>query len=191
MRRTAVRMMSLAALFATAACDGDGSGGSRLSPGEVAAVYRVCSLRFVPENNQVLPAADLMTRVVSRTPPAGKPEPTLTLGQDGRYQLFYTEQRNSFTRDLQGQVGFGAETVRINFYSGDNRGEIPTELLLPARVDLEFSDSPRRRLATSPNAQRYPVARRDYAQAAGISESGLAPEIFGSLDATFREGSCN
>jgi hypothetical protein len=188
MRRTAVRFLSVAALLATAACDGDGSGSSRLSPDEVAAVYRVCSLRFVPEQS-VFPAADLLQRVIDTTPPAGKLEPTVTLSSNGRYQLSYTEEGTSFSRDLQGEVGYRSQSVRLSFYSGD-RNAVAAALLLPERVDLNFQGSPRR-LTTSSSNQLYAVARREYAQAAGISESGLATQIFGTLEGSFREGSCN
>ena len=110
MRTTAVPLLALATLFATA-CDGDSSGSRRLTPGEVAGVYRVCALRFVPVNT-VLRAANLRERGVDATPPAGKREPTLTFSpSSAEYQLIYTRQRDGFTEELRGQGGYGSGAV--------------------------------------------------------------------------------
>jgi len=190
MRFTAVPLLALATLFA-AACDDDSSGSQRLTPGEVAGVYRVCTLRFVPVNS-ILPAANLLERIVDNTPPAGKPEPTLTLSpSNSAFQLIYTSQADAFTQDLRGEVSYGRNEVFPRFYADDdNRGAIATELLLPAWTTLRFSDSPRR-LDTDGSDGTYSVPRRAYATAAGIDESGLSSTIEGRAEISLRQGSCS
>lgn len=190
MRFTAVPLLALATLFATA-CDGDSSGSQRLTPGDVAGVYRICTLRFVPVNS-IFPAANLLERIVDNTPPAGKPDPTLTLSpSSSAFQLIYTSQADAFTQDLRGEVSYGRSEVFPRFYAdNDSRGAIATELLLPPRVALSFSDSPRR-LATGGSDGTYSVSRRAYATAAGVNESGLDDTIQGRIEISLREGSCS
>ena len=190
MRFTAVPLLALTTLFATA-CDGDSSGSQRLTPGEVAGVYRVCTLRFVPVNS-IFPAANLLERIVDNTPPAGKPEPTLTLSpSNSAFQLIYTSEADAFTQDLRGEVSYGRSEVFPRFYAdSDSRGAIATELLLPASSRLSFDSSPKR-LATDGSDGTYSVPRRAYATAAGINEQGLSSMIEGRIEISLREGSCS
>jgi hypothetical protein len=189
MRSTAVRLLALSALFGAAACDGDGAGSSRLTTQEVAGVYRVCTLRFVPQNT-AFPGANLLERVIDTTPPPGKLEPTVTLFADRpEYQFAYTRS-DAASQDFRSGLSFtGGDQVLLRFYTDqDNRGQVPAELLLPSDVRLDFQDNPRR-LSTSAS-RTYSVARRDYARAAGVDESGFAATIPGSLDISLRVGSC-
>jgi hypothetical protein len=190
MRSFVVRLLALSTLVAAAACDGDGTGGSRLTPADVAGVYRVCTLRFVPDNS-AFPAANLLERVVHTTPPAGKPEPTVTVSPvSAEYQLSYTRRVDNFTRELLGGVSFGADDVRFRFYADqDNPSVTAAELLLPAEATLAFQSGPKR--LTTTGARTYSVARREYARAAGVDESGFAATIPGRLDLVLRENTCS
>lgn len=189
MRSTVVRLLALSTLFGAAACGDGGTGSTRLTTQDVAAVYRLCTLRFVPQNT-AFPAANLLERVVDTTPPAGKLEPTLTLFADRpEYQLAYTRS-DAASQDLRSTVSFtGGDEVLLRFYTDeDNRGQVPSELLLPADARLRFQTGPRR-LSTA-GVRTYSVSRRDYARAAGVDESGFAATIPGTLDISLREGSC-
>lgn len=190
MRSSVVRLLALSTLFAAAACDGDGTGGSRLTPPDVAGVYRVCTLRFVPDNT-AFPAANLLERVVHTSPPSGKPEPTVTLSPvNAEYQFSYTRRVDNFTRELLGDVTFGADDVRFRFYADpDNPNVIAAELLLPSEATLGFQAQPKRLTTTS--ARTYSVARREYARAAGVDESGFAATIPGRLDMVLQEDTCS
>ena len=190
MRSFVVRLLALSTLVAAAACDGNGTGGTRLTPVEVAGVYRVCTLRFVPDNT-AFPAANLLERVVHVTPPAGKPEPTVTLSPDGAYQLSYTRRSDAFTRELLGSIAYASDGVTLRFYNDqDNPNAVAAELLLPHEASFTYRASAPRRLSTS-TSRSYPVTRREYARAAGVEESGFAATIPGHLEASLQEGTCS
>lgn len=190
MRSSVVRLLALSALFAAAACDGNGTGGNRLSASDVAGVYRVCALRFVPDNT-AFPAANLLERVVHVTPPAGKPEPTVTIAPDGPFQLSYTRRTDLFTRELVGGTSYGSDAVTLRFYSDqDNPNAVAAELLLPDQARFTYRATGPRRLTTS-TSRSYSVTRREYARAAGVEESGFAASIPGHLEATLQEGACS
>lgn len=189
MRSNAVRLLALASVL-TAACDGDGGPGpDRLTPGEVAGVYAVCTLRFQPSQT-VLPAADIRANVIATPAPAGKPEPSLTLSPStDEYELVYTRKSDSFLQQQRGSVGFGQQDVFVRLYNGNDASQIARETLLPPTLSLRFEESPRR-LSVSPGSFAYQVRRADYARAAGISEEGLQDQINGTLTATFQAGGC-
>jgi len=170
-----------------AACDGGGgTGGTRLNPADVAGVYVVCDLSFTP-SNAILPAAQLLRTVVDTTPPNGRPEPTLAVAQNGTYDLVYTRQSDNFLQQLRGSVSYGQEAVSLDLPNG----VIPAELLLPRTLTLRFSAAGGQRLtAAAGDNFTYPVARADYARAAGVSEEGLQNTINGSLRATLATGAC-
>jgi hypothetical protein len=190
MRSSVVRLLALSTLFAAAACDGGGTGGNRLTPVEVAGVYRVCALRFVPDNS-AFPVANLLERVVHVTPPAGKPEPTVTLSPDGAFQLSYTRRSDSFTREIVGAIDYGSDAVTLRFYNdADNPNAIAAELLLPQQSAFTYQTAASRRLNTN-SARSYSVTRRDYARAAGVEEAGFAATIPGRLEASLQEGTCS
>lgn len=187
MRTTAVRLLALATLF-TAACDGNSSGSSRLSPDEVDGVYAICRLRFVPDQT-VLPTADLLRTVMDTTPPSIRPRPSIAFDpRDGSYDLIYTRRGDSELRQLGGNSDLRSSTVAPRFYSGDTPPAIPSELLLPAQLRLDFQESPRRLSATS--TLSYSVRRADYARAANISEASLQERISGRMEASFQENAC-
>lgn len=179
---------ALLAAAALAACNGDGGTSvERLTAAEVAGVYHVCTLRFAP-SNAALPPADLLTSVVDTTPPAGRPAFTIALTPAGIYDVLYT-RNDAVGQQLRGSLSFGQTTVTLNFASQDS--EVTQELLLPRPLTLQFT-------AAGAGAARlqagggipYPVARANYASAAGISQEGLQPTINGSLTAVLVDGGC-
>jgi hypothetical protein len=190
MRSTVVRLLAASTLFTAAACGSDGSGGNRLSPVDVAGVYRVCALRFAPDNS-AFPAANLLERVVHTTPPAGKPEPTVTLAPDGAFQLSYTRRSDAFSREIIGGVEYGSDALTLRFYNDpDNPNPVAAELLLPNEARFTYQAAAPRRLTASA-VRSYTVTRREYARAAGVDESGFAATIPGRLQATLQEGNCS
>lgn len=168
-----------------AACDGgSGSGPDRLSPDEVAGVYNLCELRFAPANN-VLPVANLMTSVVDTTPPAGRPEATVSIA-NGVYDLVYTRGSDAFLRQLQGSVSYGATSVTL---STPEENVVVKELLLARPLTLTFAGGNPRILAAQ-TAFTYSVDREDYARAIGSSGQGLASTISGSMVIGMSTGPC-
>lgn len=186
--RTLARLALAAPLLAVlSACGDGGTGGERLTPAQVQGVYSVCSLKFTPAQ-AAFPVADLLATVVNTSPPAPKQPPSLTLsGQVNQYQLIYTRRSDNFLQQLTGAVSLHAADLAIDFPDED-QSEVVRELLLPPALAFTFSDNPRR--LSSSGSLTYSVRRSDYARAAGISETGLADHISGSLTATFTTGTC-
>lgn len=172
-----------AALPLLAACDGGGTPPDRLRPEEVSGVYNLCVLRFTPMNS-ILPTADLLAAVVDTTPPAGRPEATVSLA-DGTFDLVYTRGGDAFLRQLQGTVSYGATTVTLNT---PVESEITAELLLARPLTLTFVDDPRGLHAQT--AFTYSVDRADYARAINSSGAGLAPTISGSMAISLSAAPC-
>lgn len=172
---------------ALAACGKGGTDVPRLTPAEVAGVYNICSLRFIPLQG-ALPAANLLQSVINVTPPAPKQPPSLTLsGTQSQFQLVYTRKSDNFLQTVTGGVHFYTGEIAIDFPDPD-QSEIVRELLLPTQLWLGFTATPSR-LGTS-TSLTYSVRRADYARAAGITEEGLQQSITGQLTATFATGAC-
>ena len=175
-----------AALALLAACDGGGgTGDDRLTAADVAGVYNLCALRFAPANS-ALPVANLLQTVVDTTPPAGRPEATVSLATNGAYDLVYTRQGDAFLQQLRGSLSFGRSAVNLSLPEGN---AIAAELLLPRPLSLNFQDGPTRRLSTQ-TAYTYPVSRESYAKAAGISGTDLQPTVTGALTIELTTGAC-
>ena len=182
MRRNLVLLPALALL---AACDGDGGSGSdRLRPEEVAGVYNLCTLRFQP-TNAALPAADLLVAVVDTTPPAGRPEATIALAANGTYDLAYTSAQTAFIEQVRGPIDYRQNAVSLSIPAQQQA----TALLLPRPVVLTFNAG-QGRLSGDASGFAHPVARADYARAAGISEEGLQNTINGTTTVVFAAGAC-
>lgn len=181
-----MRVIPACAALGAAGCGDSGTGVPTLTPAQVQGVYNVCSLKFAPTQT-ALPTADVLASVINTTPPPPKQAPSLTLsGQSGAYQIVYTRKSDNFLQQLNGVLGFASQTVSVELPSAD-ASDIVRELLLPARLVLTFTDSPRRLTAVP---AQYSVRRADYARAAGITEEGLQSTIAGSLTATFSTGTC-
>jgi hypothetical protein len=182
MRRT---LALLPALTLLAACNGGGGTGSdRLDPAEVAGVYNVCTLRFQP-GNPAFPVADLLTTVVDTTPPAGRPEATIALAANGSYDLAYTAMETAFIEQVRGSIAYHESAIALS---------VPAEqqasaLLLPRPIILTFNQSAGR-LSGDASESPHPVARADYARAAGISEEGLQSTINGLTKVVLVKGAC-
>ena len=178
-----------AAVMALPACDGgNGFNPNRLTPDDVAAVYNVCELRFVPSQT-VLPAADLRTAVMNPAPPAPRQAPSLAVG-GFQYDLVYTRKSDNFLQQLRGAVAYGSNEIELRFFSGDTPTGAAAELLLPDELTLAFQAAPRRLTSSGAGNLNYSVRRADYARAAGISEQNLSERIEGQLSARFQEGAC-
>lgn len=175
----------LAAVLPLAACDDGGSGPDRLTADEVAGVYNLCTLRFVPTNN-ILPVADLMTAVVDTTPPAGRPEATVSLA-NGVYDLVYTRTNDAFLRQLQGSVNYGTTSVTLNTPA---ESDVTSELLLARPLTLTFVAGTNRSLGAQ-TAFTYTVERDDYARAIGSNGQGLAQTIAGSMTISLSTAPCS
>jgi hypothetical protein len=175
----------LAAALPLAACNDGGSGPDRLSPSQVADVYNLCSLKFVPANN-ILPVADLMTAVVDTTPPAGRPEATISIA-NGVYDLVYTRAGDAFLRQLQGSVTYGSTSVTLQT---PEENVVTSELLLARPLTLTFIPGPPKALAGQTQFT-YAVARDDYARAIGSNGQGLAQTIAGSMTISLSTAPCS
>jgi hypothetical protein len=183
--RTAAVLAAALPLLA-AACDDGGSGPDRLTPDQVAGVYNVCELRFTPTNS-ILPAADLMQTVVDTTPPAGRPEATISVAASGVYDLVYTRQSDAFLRQMQGSVTYGTSTVTLNT-PGTN--PVADELLLPRPLTLTLVEGTGRRLVAQTQFS-YGVTREDYARARNASPTGLAATIEGNASVVLSSAPCS
>ena len=182
MRRTLVLIPALALL---AACDGDGGTRSDpLRPDEVAGVYSLCTLRFQPSQT-ALPVADLLQTVVDTTPPAGRPEATIALAANGTYDMAYTAAQTSFIEQLRGSIGYREDALALSVPVQDQAAA----LLLPRSLLLSYNAA-NRRLTGDAGGFAYPVARADYASAAGISQEGLQNTINGNLSVVFSANGC-
>lgn len=174
------------ALALLAACDG--GGGTRsdpLTPQEVTGVYEMCSLRFQP-SNAALPAANLLGSVIDTTPPANRPMPSVALANNGTYDLAYTAQQTQFLEQIRGSIGYRENQISLTFPSGSSSA---AALLLPRTLLLNY-DATGHRFTGDAGGFAYPVARADYAAAAGISQEGLQSSINGTLQVTFDLDGC-
>lgn len=180
------KLALLPAIALLAACDGDGGTGSdTLTPEEVAGVYELCTLRFQPSNT-ALPAADLLTSVVDTTPPAGRPQATIALAANGTYDLAYTSQQTAFLEQIRGTIGYRDDQITLSFPSGN---ENAAALLMPRTLLLNYNAA-QRTLTGDASGFPYPVARADYANAAGISQEGLQNSINGTATVVFALNGC-
>lgn len=183
MRSTLVILPVLALL---AACDGGGgTGPDPLTPQEVEGVYAICTLSFKPSNG-ALPAANLLGTVIDVTPPAGRPAPTIALAANSTYDLAFTAQATQFLEQIRGSIGYRENQITLSFPSSD---ENAAALLMPRNLLLNY-DAGTHRLSGDAGGFAYPVARADYAAAAGISQEGLQSSINGTLSVAFARDGC-
>lgn len=172
-------------LLPLAACgDDDGSGPDRLTAGEVAGVYSVCQLTFVPEGGL---ASVAIPQVAFESQASGVQPPALRVDPLQEIQLVYTPKGGFVSQDLRGTFQLsGADGVTLRF---DDRGTVRRgTLLLPERTTLRYTGTPQALVSTG--GETYTVPRADYARLSGQSETNLAEQIRGSLTASFRAGGC-
>jgi hypothetical protein len=183
MRSTLVILPVLALL---AACDGDGGTGSDpLTPQDVQGVYALCTLSFKP-SNAALPTANLLGTVIDVTPPAGRPAPTIALANNATYDLAYTDEATQFLQQIRGSIGYREDQITLSFPTNNANA---AALLMPRNLLLNY-DAGTHRLTGDASGFPYPVARADYAAAAGISEEGLQNSINGTLSVAFARDGC-
>jgi hypothetical protein len=169
-----------------AACDGGrGTRSDPLTPQEVTGVYELCTLRFQP-SNAALRAADLLTSVVDTTPPANRPLPSIALASNGTYDLAYTDAQTQFLEQIRGSIGYREDQITLSFSSSDATA---ATLLMPRTLLLNY-DATEHRFTGDAAGFPYPVARADYASAAGISEEGLQNTLNGTLQVMFDLDGC-
>lgn len=183
-----MRAAMVACAVALAACSGDTSFATRLRPGDVQGVYRICSLRFTPVQS-ALPSVDLLANVIDAnpTPPAQGASLTLS-GVAAEFELVYTH-RNGTLRQVRGDVEYGTGSVFL-YLTSQSPTVIQQEALLPpGHLDLVFSAAPRR-LSAGNEVSSYYVRRSDYTDAAGISGEGLQNQIQGHVTASFSAEGC-
>jgi hypothetical protein len=178
------RLLILLCVPVLAACD-DSTGPSGLSGDDVAGIYQICSLAFVPEGG-VLPTVDIKAKAFETTN-TDVTQPRVTVDVLGStFELKYTPKGQFSDRELHGTYSIRGNTVTLKFGAGSDVE--PGTLLLPGTIPVDFQESPQE-LSTEGTAA-YSVPRTSYAQLAGASASGLAEQIPGRATARFA-ANCN
>jgi hypothetical protein len=180
---TARRWLAAPLMLALAACD-DGTGPDRLIPEDVAGIYAVCTLSFVPEN-AALPTVDVRTAAFELSQDRQQPFLALDPNSARTFELQYVPRGQFSDREVRGTYALRPEQVELRF---NTTGVNPSDLLLPERVTLDFQPSPLQ--VSAGESPFYSVPRSTYAQLAGIGESGLAEQIRGRLAARFQAPRC-
>lgn len=179
MKATPVR--AIAVVASTAALAGCGSSSiSGPQPADVAGIYAVCTLQFEPESD-ALPTVDIRGTAFEVENPEVDP-PELRLNSTGELQLQYTPAGEFVEENIRGSFTVVGSEVRITWGTTGSTVN-PSALLLPATVNLSYSESPRSLALDA--GPLYNVPRTDYARLADISESGLAEQIPGRVVARF------
>jgi hypothetical protein len=181
MMRKLVRfgLLFLAGFAATACDDDDGPTGPTRA--DVAGIYRVCQLTFVPAG--ALASVNLLdTAFETQNTQVQRPELRLDRTRND-IELVYTPRGEFVSRSVRGTYDLSGQRVTLRFPDSARNA-----LLLPERLTLNFQTTPRQ-LATA-SSDPFTVPRADYARLSGQAETNLAPQIEGRLSATFRENSC-
>lgn len=163
--------------------------GRVLTPADVQGVYRLCTLRFTPVQT-VLPAVDLLARVIDPAPAPPGEGASLTLsGAAPEFELVYTRLGDGALRQVRGDMEFGSGSVFL-YLTSQSPTIIQQEALLPPNhLDLVFHASSHT-LTAGDEVSAYYVRTSDYARAAGISSEGLQDRVLGHVTASFSEGTC-
>lgn len=167
-----------------AACGDDGSGPDRLTAAEVSAAYSICQLVFSPEGGL---ASVNLVQAGFETQASGVQTPLLRIDPIREIELVYTPKGQVVSQNVRGTFEVsGASEVTLRF---EDRGSVRrSALLLPDRATLQFQPSPQSLSVASSDA--YTVPRAEYARLSGQSETNLAEQIRGRLNASFRAGGC-
>jgi hypothetical protein len=184
------KLAAIACAALLAGCDGDpGTGTPPLTPADVQGVYRICTLRFTPVQT-VLPAVDLLARVIDPAPAPPGQGASLTLsGAAPEFELVYSRRGGGALRQVRGDVEFGTGSVFLYLTSQSPTIVQQEALLPPNHLDLVFHASPKR-LTAGDEVSAYYVRRSDYTAAAGISGEGLQDNILGHVTASFSTEAC-
>jgi hypothetical protein len=175
---------ALVLLPALAACGDDGgTGPARLTPDQVGAEYRICSLTFTPDGGSP-PALDIRGAVMDTAADSGA---VLRVGRTVEsFELEYLKKGDVLRPRFQGSYGTGESDVTLSFAGGS---EVTSTLLLPQKLKLVFQASPRKLGIQSDPF--YTVSRTDYERVAGKGFPNARDQITGTLAGTFSEGACN
>lgn len=179
MRGYARLLVLILAGWVVGACDGD-SGPTGPSRTDVAGVYSICQLSFVPGG--ALAQVNLLTAAME-TANTQVQKPELRVDPGPAIQLIYTPKGAFVDQRVGGTYELSGNSATLRFTEGDRNA-----LLLPERLTVSFQTSPRQLAASS--SDRYRVPRAEYAKLSGQSETNLAEQIEGQLSATFRAGGC-
>jgi hypothetical protein len=176
------RSLCLAILLPSLAACGDSTSSGSLGPADVAQLYELCELSFVPDN-PTQPSVDIRSQAFETTNTSVR-KPQLALDEDRTVGLLFTRKGQFVPQEIRGTFTVSGEQVVLRFPTSEN----PANYLLPETVWLDFQDSPRQLTA---DATTYAVKRTAYAGLAGIPEAGLADQIPGHLIARAQFETCN
>lgn len=187
--RKSLRVLSLcAALAAFGACSDSTGPGDRLQPEDVAAIYSVCELSFVPTGG-LLPSVSLLVTSFEFGEDVSK-NPTIGLDPNAQrtLELTYVPKGSINDQEIHGTYNLrGSSTVEIRF----NRNQVdPNQFLIPDNrvLSFEFQESPLQ--LTMAASEQYNVTRDVYVTLSGVDPAGLANQIPGALKARFIQGGC-
>jgi hypothetical protein len=164
--------VALALLAPALAACGDATGSSGLTPADVAGLYEICALKFIPDN-PTQPAVDIRTRVFETTKP-GVRSPQLALDVDRRAGILFTLKDRNVPDELTGNFSLAGDRVVVSLPASED----PSSYLLPGSFSLDFQTTVPE---LSSDANSYSVDRDDYARLSGTPETGLAAQIPGHL----------
>jgi hypothetical protein len=176
------RSLSLAILLPALAACGDSTSSGDLGPADVAQLYELCELTFVP-NNPTQPTVDVRSQAFETTNTSVR-QPQLALDADRSVGLLFTRKGQFVPQEIRGTFTVSGEQVVVRFPASEN----PSNYLLPETVRLDFQESP---LQLTADSTTYAAKRTAYAGLAGIPEAGLADQIPGHLVARAQFGTCN
>jgi hypothetical protein len=184
MRFSPALVVLSAVLLAAAGCRGEPLGTRQpLQPAQVAGIYQICELSFVPTGS-VIPPANLLALAMDPAPESGLPRPNLKVDlQTPRVELEYTPRQAFVPRRFEARYALGSTNVTLSFL-GPQETQARTLLLLPNPIVLR-ADTQARTLTTAPEQGGYTVSRADYARVTGVPEDNLAPQISGTISARF------
>lgn len=166
------RYLSLLALVPLVAACGDSTGPAGLKPADVAGLYRICAIEFVPEN-PTQPRLDVLTTVFETTNVEVQ-KPRIALDANGRSTLMFTKKGEFGPRLIEGAFDLNGDRVTVRIPATAS----PSTYLLPEILQLTYQEEIPE---LSAEAGVYSVKRDDYARLAGIPAAGLAEQIPGRL----------
>jgi hypothetical protein len=174
--------VALALLAPALAACGDATGSSSLTPADVAGLYEICTMRFIPDN-PTQPDVDIRATVFETTKP-GVRSPQLALDVDRRAGILFTLKDRNVPDELTGSFNLTGDRVVVSLPASED----PSSFLLPGSLSLDFQTTVPE---LTSDANVYSVDRDDYARLSGVSEAGLAAQIPGHLSVRAQTLQCN
>lgn len=174
--------LALALLPALAACGDDGPSTPRLTADQVAGQYASCALTFTPDGGTIAPV-DIRDAVFELGNPTFVPR--IAVDANRTFALQYYQKGTTRLGEQVGTYSLSTNSLQATFTDAN---KAKTELLLPQRVTLNYTASPKR--LTIASGETYTVTRADYARLKGVAETNLPSTISGSLSGSFQVGGC-